>query len=430
MKQLHFIFLSLGCLISLNSCSQGDSPGVDDRESESYIYFSTNLSDVASTRGPQLTESEFTQFYVTSFFGTGSGGQRYFEKVEFNKQGASNKFTSSPGYIWPATNMDFYAWYPNASAYRFSVSQNAYSMIGFKVEDNITKHLDLVTAHTSTIFSNFENDETNGVTLNFEHRLCQIGVNALSSNTKYNVEVAGVRIGNVTKSGTFNFNGSINTETGGNTFWSGITSGKVEYIFGTSDNILTVGSSSSPIMGKGGNAMVIPTGKISAWTPATDAANSNGGMFISILIRVSAKADGIQLYPALGLSADDQVEKTIFAVNKTSKAIKGIKKEDGKFYDSNNNVYTLTANDEQKEFAWAAVPVEVTWIPGKYYTYTLNYSNGVGIRDPKEPKHPGHPILGGDVTATVTLSDWGTPKDTYIDVPGTGSGQGSADNNK
>lgn len=381
MKKLNFIYFALLCLASLPSCSQGDSPDGGGRGTESYIFFRTNLSDVSPTRGSQLTIDGFNKFNVTAFFGSDASTNPYFDKKSFTK-GSDNKFTSIPGYVWPATNMDFYAWWNESGSCTLSNGTANYTMAGFKVDSNIANHVDFVTAHTKTTFGNFDSDETNGVSLVFDHRLCQIGILALNASTKYTVEVAGVRFGNVPLSGTFNFNGDAT-----HPYWADTSSGIIEYKFGDADQIVTLGTTATSIMGKGGNAMVIPTGSISAWNPKTSL-KAETGTYISVLIRVTMTEGSrtVQLYPAPGLEAEDEVEKTTF---------KG------------------------KEFAWAAVPVGVSWEPGKYYTYTLNYSLGVGIRDPKEPNHPADPILGGDVTATVTLNEWKVEKSTTIPVPGT-----------
>lgn len=395
MIKYHTIYIAFVSLFLMSSCSQGDIPGADDFDSDNCIFFRSNLSKSAESRGPQLVEKDFTAFYVTSYFGSGTEGTPYFQNTEFTK-GAGNKYSSTPGYVWPATNMTFVAWYP--TNYTFS---DGHTITGFSVSNKIAEHIDFVTATAHTSYSNFENDEANGVALNFEHRLSQIGINALSTNPKYKIEVAGVRIGNVRVGGTFDFNGTTNEALSTNTFWSATTPGIVEYIYG-SDEILTLGTTAASIMGKGGNAMVIPTGLIRAWNPTTDAANNNGGLYLSVLIRVTATAataNCIQLYPALGLNQNDEVQKTVF-----------------------------TVGNEQKEFAWAAVPITATWCPGKYYTYTLDYSTGVGIRDPKEPNHPGDPILGGDVKADVSLAEWDTISNIHVTVPGTGSGQGTTGN--
>ena len=73
------------------------------------------------------------------------------------------------------------------------------------------------------------------------------------------------------------------------------------------------------------------------------------------------------------------------------------------------------ANNEIVEFGWAAVPVGVNWERGKKYIYTLDFSNGVGIQDPEDPK-PGTPIIGGGIKFTVSVENWEENSST-TDVP-------------
>ncbi len=51
------------------------------------------------------------------------------------------------------------------------------------------------------------------------------------------------------------------------------------------------------------------------------------------------------------------------------------------------------------------MPVGVNWERGKKYVYTLDFSNGVGIQDPEDPK-PGSPIIGDGIKFSVSVDDW------------------------
>ena len=66
---------------------------------------------------------------------------------------------------------------------------------------------------------------------------------------------------------------------------------------------------------------------------------------------------------------------------------------------------TVGANNEIVEFGWAAVPVAVNWERGKKYVYTLDFSDGVGIQDPEDPR-PGTPIIGDGIKFSVSVVDW------------------------
>ena len=66
---------------------------------------------------------------------------------------------------------------------------------------------------------------------------------------------------------------------------------------------------------------------------------------------------------------------------------------------------TIGANNEIVEFGWASMPIGVNWERGKKYIYTLDFSNGVGIQDPEDPR-PGTPIIGGGIKFTVSVVGW------------------------
>lgn len=159
MIKKNIIYIAFGSLLVLSACSQGAIPGEDDPVSENYIFFRTNLAEVARSRGSQLTSGDFSEFYVTSYFGVGSDQTSYFRNQLFEKS-TDNKFTSTPGYVWPATNMTFVAWYPGTIA-----PNDADVIQGISVKPNIADHIDFVTAKTQTSFTNFETDDINGVAL-------------------------------------------------------------------------------------------------------------------------------------------------------------------------------------------------------------------------------------------------------------------------
>ena len=66
---------------------------------------------------------------------------------------------------------------------------------------------------------------------------------------------------------------------------------------------------------------------------------------------------------------------------------------------------TVGANNEIVEFGWAAVPVGVDWERGKKYVYTLDFTDGVGIQDPEDPK-PGTAIIGDGIKFSVSVEGW------------------------
>ena len=70
----------------------------------------------------------------------------------------------------------------------------------------------------------------------------------------------------------------------------------------------------------------------------------------------------------------------------------------------------VTLCSESDGYAWACVPIDTNWEPGKKYVYTLNYSAaGLGMTDPEDGAVPGEDIIPESplkLWFNVTVSDW------------------------
>lgn len=318
----------------------------------------------------------------------------------------------------------------------------------FYVATDISKQVDFITAHINPDVPRNEGDSELGVKLDFKHQLSNVELRAYSGNPDYNIEIAGVRLGRPYTGGAiFNFcdaEGNDENDEGGQ--W-GISKNPqrlpVEYIYREGDEIYRMGtfnnltggqvistpahtneSSAASIMGKGGCAMVLPTKngpwaginnpwiapKYSAQTGAEgdphpdqnpdpwSADNEYGDMYFSVLIRVSLKPTGqatttTQIYPY----GNNTTMKSLYFEREmnTNKIVKRV----------DSKSVTPGAGNEIVEFGWASVPVGVNWERGKKYIYTLDFSHGVGIQDPEDPK-PGTPIIGSGIKFTVSVVNW------------------------
>lgn len=317
----------------------------------------------------------------------------------------------------------------------------------FYVASDISKQVDFITAHISAPTPKTEDESKIGVELKFRHQLSNIELRAFSGNKDYNIEIAGVRLGRPYTGGAiFNFcdaQGSAANPEGGQ--W-GISKSPqrypVEYIYGEGDEIYRMGSYnnltsgqvvSTPahstaatalsIMGKGGNAMVLPT-KNGAWAgeenpwiapkysaqtgtqgdpypdqnPNAWSADGEGDMYFSILIRVSLKPNSTELTSPQIYPYGNNTNMNVVYLEKDKNSNKIIGRVPSK-------TSTIGANNEIIEFGWAAVPVAVNWERGKKYVYTLDFSEGVGIQDPEDPR-PGTPIIGDGIKFSVSVVDW------------------------
>lgn len=165
-----------------------------------------------------------------------------------------------------------------------------------------------------------------------------------------------------------------------------------------------------------------PEHPVKTWNPV-----SEGDMYFSVLVRVTTKKGGTQVYP--------------YGNNTTMNVVSFVRAKGG--YDilqqGKKEELTVADGNEIVDFGWVCVPVSVNWERGKKYVYTLDFTDGVGIQDPEDPQ-PGNPILGSGIKFTMTLEGWDeTPSSTDVTIPdqyppktdgtggSTGSGTGSGD---
>ena len=127
-------------------------------------------------------------------------------------------------------------------------------------------------------------------------------------------------------------------------------------------------------------------------------ADGEGDMYFSILLRVTLKPTGDELVtPQIYPYGNNTTMKVVYLeMEKNSNKV--IRQVESK------NV-TPGQNNEIVEFGWAAVPVGVNWERGKKYVYTLDFSNGIGVQDPEDPK-PGTPIIGEGIKFSVSIENW------------------------
>ena len=441
----------IGATLLLAACSEEDDGHINGRDGN-LIKFRTSLPSLSS-RAQIVTKDNLPHFCVTAFNPS--------DRDLVNPAGVVNKYISeeliinvagedlltSENCLWPAPgkdgDLDFFAFYPKASggaklmnATKFNGTKFAidYKLTNFRVAADIADQLDFVTAYTS---GSIDKNLFSGVTFNFEHKLSRIELQAWSANKSCDIEIAGVRLGGVGVKGTFDFKP---VDGGGN--WVGnFDKGVVEYVYRQGDKIISldksVGSALTSdaavsIMGsKVGDddncAMLLPA-TYAAWDFSADGKNEKKQMFISVLLRVvdatSTDGKGEQQYPytqnSVGSDAAN-ISKVYLAVDKaTGQTVSTRLYKNGSNYFTDasfTKAYTLPDNEEVKEFGWAALPVTGEWEPGYVYTYTLDYTSGVGLHDPENPD-AGKPIISDKVGVSVSVKDWQQKPSSGVVVPG------------
>ncbi len=456
-------YLFLFSAIALASCSQDDVPARVDGDGSRSIVFRASLPELTS-RAAAVNQGNLKYFCVTAFdFDDPAKVSEGVMQTLFDNEKidivAGKKNFSSPYCCWPDEGKEsdlvtFFGFYPGleeidgARLVNTSTATDVdYKLTGFRVAPDIADHVDFITAYTT---GKMADNLFSGITLPFVHQLSRIEVKACGAHESCDIEIAGVRIGGVGVEATFDFKP---IDRAGE--WLTPERGIVEYVFRNGDKIVSCGSNHKveqtaaiSIMGskRGDNAgdnvndkdndncaMLIPA-NYAAWDAANDPRNGSNQMYISVLLRVTdaTLTAGVnpaekQRYPYRDLSqgADAlNVPIVYLAVDKASGevATRLYKNGSGYFTDSDcKNAYNLPATEEVKEFGWAALPVTGDWAPGKIYTYTLDYTLGVGLHDPAvsttAPK-AGDPVISDKVGITYTVKEWQVGGGSDFPVPG------------
>lgn len=448
-------YLLVVSAIALTSCSQEDLPGLA-VNGGSQILFSTSIP--VTTRATVTTKDNMSHFFVTAFdfddpdrIKNGVVEPLFeYRKVEIDPE---HETYVSSDCCWPEATkesdlVNFFGFYPapaDPQDYQFVNSSAdgslSYKLKSFSVAPDIADQVDFITAYTT---GSMEKNLFSGVTLPFEHKLSRIEVKAYGKNNSCDIEIAGVRIGGTGVSDTFEFKA---VEGGG--VWTGNPSrGVVEYVFRKGDKIVSCGKNNKvayddafSIMGAeraDGNencAMLIPA-NYAEWDYEEDTKNTANQMYISVLLRVTDPTPTAgenpkekQRYPYRDLSQganamDSGIPVVYLAIDKaTGEVSTRLYKKDEIFYTDSSctSAYTLPASEEIKEFGWAAVPVKGEWLPGKIYTYTLDYTLGVGVHEPgvtTVAPGAGDPVISDRVGLTYDVKEWKVGGSDNFPVPG------------
>ncbi len=445
-------------LFAAASCSQ-EEPGRASNNSDGRIEFRASLPQVSS-RATEVTDALISQFQVSSFIvGSDSVTPHFLDKLYSKNVETGTFFSLDPECIWPNNNdrVRFVAFAPSCAEMRLNGAfsdddftldspqlglsmDTDYKLSRMKIASDIAAQVDFVTAIS---YGNLLNNEYTPINLNFRHQLSRVQLKAWGASSSFNIEIAGVRLGGVGTEGVFSFipqdDAKDSSQSGR---WTSVTLGCVDYIFRAGDKLVVLDTSQDSsasaatavsILGAKvpgtdyeNSAMLIPS-QYPAWDYKADASNGdshNAGMYFSVLMRVIdttpyAPADSV-VYPY----ADNKegMEVIWLAVDSTD----GISVK-ARLYSTDGSAFftdaALTAPYDSeadgtviKAFGWAALPYASDWQPGYVYTYTLNYSGGVGLRDPRDPQ-PGRPIISDRVLIDVDMAPW-QPGDTLdVTVP-------------
>ena len=291
------------------------------------------------------------------------------------------------GSVWSFPIGHEYVWWGDATTKAtFTAYAPADATVGSEVEipAEMASQKDYIVAYNEGL----KNDFKTGVPLNFQHATSQIVVKAVNKTTSaVTIKVKGTRMVNVISKGTLSLptvatNGSFSWDNTDYTPWA--LGNATDTYADTYDNAVLLEESNPQVIGQ--SQYLLPQ-QLTAATYTSDGEENwetnVTGNAIAFLIQVKTVADT----PAA--------------------------------------IYPAQQNNESTKYAWAYVPVDTDWQPGRKYTYTINFAkdaygkvdpNQVGGTDnPTDDDNPStvDPKPGEDVvdnplqlTFTVSVEDW------------------------
>lgn len=372
-KTLFLVTVALG---TLASCSNDETLDVNQG---SGIRMKAFLNK-ATTRAAEMDPAGIAGaggFKVHAYCATNSGFN--FTDVFKNTNAGNGDWNSDNKHYWPGDDaeMEFFAYAPSATV----ADADGKNISNYTISATSAKdQTDLVVGYNKGKKSV---NEQNGLEMNFRHALSQVVIQAKNSNaTNMKVEVIGVKVGYVNSKGTLAMPTAATTNNAALlplASWSA-QADELNYTAGSADRTTAVGGTVVELDGtvkdlqfneKG--FMLLPQTQ-TKWTSVPNA----DGAYLAVLCRISQN-DG-----------------------------------NGNF----NLLYPKPADVAAGEnYGYSAVPVDVTWEPGKKYTYTLDFfgNGGGGQVDPEKPGGGGD-IVSGPIKFTVTVDNWTDAGNTNVDM--------------
>ena len=371
--------------LALASCSNDETVAVNQNDSNA-ISFRPLMTGVTRA-ATDITAGNLASFNVTAFT-TGTNTSAYIDNVTFTKQGGGT-YTSEDKYYWPASNLDFYAYYYN-SGLSSQISGQTYRT--FTVTPAVTtetagNQVDLVYA---ALKNKGKSDGAAGLPMNFSHIGSKIALKVThsgASNPNAYFEVKAWGVGYLDNSGTFTFPDYTGSPTATTTtgtlpvgYWSNNAAWATDkQIYRSTDlgSAVIIASSAGT-----------PTGAVTSYT------------FTEEMI----------LVPQGTIPAATKYQATTSAA-----------KPEGSYVAVKMAVRNKADNSVIQSETWAMWPVSVNWEPGKKYTYNVIIDNGGYFEgNPDNDDDALNPILEGSEIyfAGVTVSDWDTtPGETNVTIP-------------
>ena len=353
----------------LASCSNDETVELS---KENAISFRSIVS--ANTRGVVADATNLNTLCVTAYQGT----NLFFDNVIFQKDG-TGFFNSAKPYYWPETGeLTFTVLSGNWSGTRDFTSLTNQWMHDVAIADEIAEQQDMT--YVSNVTGTKADNGKVGVPLEMKHALAQIQISAKNENKNYVYKVKGIRIYGVLGKGDFDFKDEK--------CWD---NGEYKCYETTYDTPIDLTETAQSIMGKAGNAIVLPFNTLNAW----DGNKLPGSFEVPLSLNPGQQGSVTGSYISVLVSITTNAGTGVYPKNTTEAA---------------------------PTYGWAAVPVKFEWAKGNKYIYTLDFTKGAGKVDPVNPNENGkddvkpgepvkdpnktEPILGDEIKFEVTVKEW------------------------
>ncbi|MDE6304585.1 MAG: fimbrillin family protein [Paramuribaculum sp.] len=436
MNIIKLTYLTVGAVLLLASCTN-DGPEPKSPTGDNRMYFRTSIPS-GESRAQVVDMDNLDEFCVTVFNpadAVDGNLDPFINNILVRKSDESGVF-SSEECVWPSPgkekyDLTFFACYPapastgNNTTMSGIVPDFDFKITDFTISEDISQQVDFIAAYRSV---SMKSEMYSDIRLDFQHKLSRIEVNAKGESKSCKIEIAGILIGGTYSKATFDF--KPQPEAGDWIF--GEEKQDVKYIYTPGERIVTLDNTATGVSIMGGTqgcnyAMLLPD-EYAAWNYENDKTNSGQGLYLGVLLRV-IDIKGKQQYPYTDTNQGPNalnIPKVYLAVggDGTVMSQQLYKGGDGKYYTDSQLTapYSLPQGSTVKEFGWSAIPVTGDWEPGYYYTYTLDYTYGVGLHapdvKPSEGPNAGDPIISDKVGLTVTVKGWQNGTTTGITVPG------------
>lgn len=430
-----FFLLGLGAL-TLASCSQEELIRANQgNENDGVISFQARTGK--ASRADELTTENLMEFAVFAYKGDVNelqsdehmtdwfGGSVVFKRNPVPGDADLNAFRSDKKYYFPTdgTPLTFTAYSPTSVVAR-ATDQGEIYFDNFTVNDNIEEQIDLLADVAPAYAADLDvlDPENSGIYFLFQHTLSKVFVSAAwNTNEEYSYKVAGIKLGNIAKSGDCAFNRfgreenyDVENEEVPVIEWTASKQlGDIVYIF---DEPVEIGETSTPLMSGGLNEY----GSV-----------DKKGAFLMIPQQVTNSAVKTESGTVEGGTAEENVTTLEFkeGVAYVALLIQITHKSGELIYPYKQGTDNVSQEVNGEKFAWAAFPIASNWSAGFFTDYVVDFSNGAGFipgeaegyeiifsqADPDDPESEDNkvkielayrPVLGYDIRFYEMVNTW------------------------